>query len=71
MRICQLNVIYQFLVVDKLVTPVIFGLDFLQQHNLVLNFASRPVIINNCTQTVNQKLETVPHDLQPVEEAAQ
>ena len=34
-KICQLNVIYQFLVVDKLVTPVILGLDFLQQHNLV------------------------------------
>ena len=48
-RICQLNVIHQFLVVDKLVTPVILGLDFLQQHNLVLNFASRPVTINNCT----------------------
>ena len=39
-RICQLNVIHQVLVVDKLVTPVILGLDFLQQHNLVLNLAS-------------------------------
>ena len=44
-------------------TPVILGLDFLQQHNLVLNFASRPVTIDNCTQIVNQKLETIPHDL--------
>ena len=70
-KICQLNVIHQFLVVDKLVTPVILRLDFLQQHNLVLNFASRPVTINNCTQIVNQKLETIPHDLQPVVEAAQ
>ena len=52
-KICQLNVIHQFLVVDKLVTPVILGLDFLQQHNLILNFASRPVTINNCTQIVN------------------
>ena len=42
-RISQLNVIHQFLAVDKLVTPVILGLDFLQQHNLVLNFASSPV----------------------------
>ena len=70
-RIYQLNIIHQFLVVDKLVTPVILGLDFLQQHNLVLNFVSRPVTINNCTQIVNQKLETIPHDLQPVVEAAQ
>ena len=51
--ISQLNVIHQFLVVDKLVVPVILGLDFLQQHNLVLNFASRPVTINTFTQSVN------------------
>ena len=59
------------LVVDKLVTPVILGLDFLQQHNLVLNFASRPVTINTFTQSVNQKLETIPDDLQPIVLAAQ
>ena len=69
--ISQLNVIHQFLVVDKLVAPVILGLDFLQQHNLVLNFASRPVTINTFTQRVNQKLETIPDDLQPIVEAAQ
>ena len=51
--------------------PVILGLDFLQQHNLVLNFASRPVTINTFTQRVNQKLETIPDDLQPIVEAAQ
>ena len=70
-RISQLNVIHQFLVVDKLVAPVILGLDFLQQHNLVLNFASRPVTINTFTERVNQKLETIPDDLQPIVEAAQ
>ena len=69
--ISQLNVIHQFLIVDKLVAPVILGLDFLQQHNLVLNFASRPVTINTFTQRVNQKLETIPDDLQPIVEAAQ
>ena len=66
--ISQLNVIHQFLVVDKLVAPVILGL---QQHNLVLNFASRPVTINAFTQRVDQKLETIPDDLQPIVEAAQ
>ena len=69
--ISQLNVIHQFLVVDKLVVPVILGLDFLQQHNLVLNFASRLVTINTFTQSVNQKLEIIPDDLQPIVEAAQ
>ena len=36
-RIDQLAVSHQFLVVERLVTPVILGVDFLQQHNLILN----------------------------------
>ena len=45
-RFDQLAVRHQFLVVERLITPVILGLDFLQQHNLVLNFASRSMTIN-------------------------
>ena len=48
-RIDQLAVSHQFLVVERLVAPVILGLDFLQQHNLVLNFVSRPITVNQCT----------------------
>ena len=67
----QLEVTHQLLVVDRLVTPVILGLDFLQQHNLIINFASRPMTVTNLTQTVNQKPETIPQELQPVVKAAQ
>ena len=51
-RISQLEITHQFLVVERLVTPVILGVDFLQQHNLVLNFASSPVAISNPTHLV-------------------
>ena len=67
----QLQVTHQFLVVERLVTPVILGLDFLQQHNLVINFASRPVTVTNLTRTADQKLETIPQELRPVVKAAQ
>ena len=67
----QLEVTHQLLVVDRLVTPVILGLDFLWQHNLVINFASRPMTVTNLTQTVNQQPETIPQELQPVVKSAQ
>ena len=67
----QLEVTHQLLVVDRLVTPVILGLDFLRQHNLVINFASRPMTVTYLTQTVNQQPETIPQELQPVVKAAQ
>jgi len=37
-RISWLEVVHQFLVVERLVAPVILGIDFLQQHNVILNF---------------------------------
>ena len=65
-RISQLEITHQFLVVERLVTPVILGVDFLQQHNLVLNFASSPVAISNPTQLVEQTSEAIPTALQPI-----
>ena len=53
-RTSQLEITHQFLVVERLVTPVILGVDFLQQHNLVLNFASSPVVISNHTHLVEK-----------------
>ena len=47
-------------------TPVILGVDFLQQHNLVLNFASSPVAISNPTHLVEQTSEAIPTALQPI-----
>ena len=48
-QIHHLEVVYQFLVVERLVVPVILGLDFMQ-HISVLNFASRLVTIGNDTE---------------------
>ena len=51
-RFDHLAISHQFLVVERLVTPVILGLDFLQQHNLVLSFASWPITINQSSQII-------------------
>ena len=66
-RISQLEITHQFLVVERLVTPVILGVDILQQHNLLLNFASSPaVVISKPTHLVEQTPEAIPTVLQPI-----
>ena len=37
-KLGEYNVMHDFVVVDSLVTPVILGIDFLQQNGLVLDF---------------------------------
>ena len=44
---------HDFLVVDKLITPVILGIDFLQKHGLTLNFSHSPVVISTTTYTAS------------------
>ena len=61
-RISQLEITHQFLVVERLVTPVILGVGFLQ-HNLVLNFASSTVAISNPTHLVEQTPMAIPTTL--------
>ena len=39
------------LVVDKLITPVILGIDFLQKHQLTLNFSRIPVVMTKNTHS--------------------
>lgn len=68
-RISQLEITHQFLVMERLVTPVILRVDFLQQHNLVLNFAFNPVVISKPTHLVEQTPEAIPTSLQPMIEA--
>ena len=67
-KINQLQVIHNFIVVDRLVAPVILGLDFLQQHNLVPNFAFSPVMIQPFKDDTEpaETTPTVPEELQPV-----
>ncbi len=45
MQIDQLRVRHNFVVVQDLVTPAILGIDFLQRHGLVLDFACTPISI--------------------------
>ncbi len=44
-RIKHQSVLHNFVVVRSLVSPVILGTDFLQQHKLVLDFTTTPVTI--------------------------
>ena len=62
-KIDQLQVAHNFLVVDRLVAPIILGIDFLQQHNLVLNFAFSPITIQPFRDGT---AEAVPEELKPV-----
>ena len=39
--------------IDKLITPVILGIDFLQKHGLTLNFSHSPVMISTMTHTAS------------------
>ena len=46
-NISKLEVSHDFAVVNELITSVILGVDFLQHHNLVLNFGTTPVSITS------------------------
>ena len=47
----DLQVSHDFVVVNELITSVILGVDFLQQHSLVLNFGTMPVSITSAAVT--------------------
>ena len=48
-RLGQVNVVHPFVVVKSLIAGVILGIDFLQQHRLVLDFAYSPIqVLPNC-----------------------
>ena len=42
---------HNFLVVGNLVAPVILGVDFLQKHKVILDFASNPVAVQTKEKT--------------------
>ena len=67
-RLGQVNVVHPFVVVKSLIAGVILGIDFLQQHRLVLDFAYSPIkVLPNCPESVN----CVPPEMQGiVKEAA-
>ena len=57
MRIGQQSVSHEFVVVNNLVTPAILGVDFLQRHKLVLDFATSHVSITPNMRKPPPKLE--------------
>ena len=67
-RLGQVNVVHPFVVVKSLIAGVILGIDFLQQHRLVLDFAYSPIkVLPNCPESAN----CVPPEMQGiVKEAA-
>ena len=40
---CALGVEHPFVIMDSLIEPAILGMDFLQSHGIILDFASSPV----------------------------
>ena len=60
-RVGNLHVDHQFVVVHSLITPVILGMDFLQKHNIVLDFTTKPVMVHNTDLPTK-----VPPELEPI-----
>ena len=46
-KLGELELQHKFVVVEKLVAPVILGVDFLHCNSLVLNFTQSPVIVHH------------------------
>ena len=73
LQVGELQVTHEFVVVDKLVTPVILGVDFLHEHSLVLDFTEASVKIRDAKSESNPAraalTPTVAH-IQPIFEAA-
>ena len=66
----KLKVVHNFIVVSELIMPALLGVDFLEQHGLVLNFSTIPLSIipahHNSSAAVSQTnyLPPIPDSLQ-------
>ena len=69
-RIQHHTVTHSFIVVNTLVTPTILGIDFLQQHGIIIDFVSSPInisvppvadstVIDSCLKSVLEAERTV------------
>ena len=68
-QVGQLSVEHPLVVVDSLISPVILGMDFLQQHGLVLDFASSPISVTTRHTPPNSHGQL--QDIQPIVEDVQ
>ena len=59
-QIEQLEVTHNFAVVQKLVTPVILGIDFLHLHGLILDFQSVPITVRRALPATLSQVELMP-----------
>ena len=46
-KLCELNLLHEFVVVESLVAPVILGVDFLHENALALGFTQSPVVVRH------------------------
>ena len=66
LRLGNLKVSHNFVVLHSLIAPVILGVDFLQKYNFVLDFTSNPVKI---TPKPVDELEALPKSMKPLIDA--
>jgi len=64
-RLAGLKVSHSFVMVQSLISPVILGIDFLQRHNLVLDFTTTPVSIV-CKQHSSKVTSPLPKCMKPL-----
>ena len=68
----KLEIMHNFVVVESLVSPVILGVDFLQENALVLDFGKTPVTVHHAEAGTLQQLEAdVPPHVFAMYEASQ
>lgn len=68
-KLGELDIVHQFFVVDKLVSPIILGTDFLTQHALVLDFSEVPVRITVGHTGVNKPSQEHTDGIHPIWES--
>eukprot|EP00731_Ephydatia_muelleri_P033094 Em0025g50a len=61
-KLNNLDHVHNFLVVEKLITSAILGIDFLQQQGLLLDFRTTPVTVLSPTLANAMKAEVVSHE---------
>ena len=61
-KLNNMDHVHNFLVVEKLITSAILGIDFLQQQGLLLDFRTTPVTVLSPTLANAMKAEVVSHE---------
>jgi len=58
-KLSEFNMLHNFVVVENLVTPVILGIDFLQQNGLILDFTCMPVAVRRGFPNTNMAIDSI------------